>query len=164
MTADEAIEVLDALDGAGLTVWVDGGWGVDALVGRTTRDHADLDLAIDREDLPEAQRVLEGMGFRHDRGVEPGLPARLVVRDEAGRQVDLHPLRFDDAGDGWQQLSDEGDDWGRYPAEGLAASGSIGGRRVQCLSAELQVLFHQGYETTAKDDHDLALLREIVDG
>lgn len=159
MTSEEVVRILDALEGAGLTVWVDGGWGVDALVGRTTRTHADLDLAIDRDALPEARRVLEEHGFRHDESIEPGLPARLVVRDEQGLQVDLHPLRFDESGDGWQQLSD--DDWGRYPADGLTARGSIGGRTVRCLTAELQVRFHQGYDLTSKDEHDLELLEPL---
>ena len=161
MRADDVLRVLDDLEAGGLTVWVDGGWGVDALVGRTTRDHADLDLAIDRDELARARFVFEELGFRHDPGVEPGLPARLVLRDAAGRQVDVHPLRFDDNGDGWQQLSDTGDDWGCYPADGLSAWGSIGGRRVRCLTAELQLRFHEGYELTSKDEHDLKLLREM---
>jgi hypothetical protein len=33
----------------GLVVWLDGGWGIDALLGRETRTHADLDLVIDRD-------------------------------------------------------------------------------------------------------------------
>lgn len=161
MTVDDVVEVLDALEEAGLSVWVDGGWGVDALAGRVTRPHADLDLAIDRAELAEATRVLQELGWRHDATVEPGLPARLVVRDQRGRQVDLHPLKFDDAGNGWQQLSDGGEDWGRYPAEGLAGWGSIGGRKVRCLTAALQIRFRQGYELSAKDEHDLELLREM---
>jgi lincosamide nucleotidyltransferase A/C/D/E len=161
MTGGDVVQVLGALEGAGLTVWVDGGWGVDALAGRVTRTHADLDLAIDRDDLFRAQAVLEGLGFHHDDAAEPGLPARLVLRDGRGRQVDVHPLRFDESGDGWQQLS-HGDDWGRYPASGLGAWGTIGGRRVRCLGAELQALFHEGYEKTEKDEHDLRLLREVI--
>lgn len=162
MAPDDVLQLLDALEGAGIVVWVDGGWGVDALAGRTTRPHSDLDLAIDRQDVPEARRILEERGFRHDRDAEPGLPARLVMHDDAGRQVDLHPLKFDDDGDGWQQLSGAEDDWGRYPATGLAAFGSIGGRTVRCLSAELQIRFHQGYEPTAKDEHDLRLLAQLT--
>ena len=161
MTADDVIEIVDALERRGLTVWVDGGWGVDALAGRQTREHSDLDLALDRDVLPEVVEVFEELGFRHDPAVEPGLPARFVVRDDLGRQVDVHPLRFDDDGHGWQQLSESEDDWGLYPAAGLAAHGSIGGRGVACLSAELQIRFHQGYEPGPKDEHDLELLRQL---
>jgi hypothetical protein len=33
MNPSQLIQVLDRLDAAGVTVWLDGGWGVDALVG-----------------------------------------------------------------------------------------------------------------------------------
>ncbi|MDH4308687.1 MAG: amino acid transporter [Acidimicrobiia bacterium] len=42
MESAAVLSVLDLLDEA----WVDGGWGVDALVGRQTRRHLDLDLAL----------------------------------------------------------------------------------------------------------------------
>jgi lincosamide nucleotidyltransferase A/C/D/E len=37
-------------NGAGLVVWLDGGWGVDALLGYRSRPHQDLDLVIARDD------------------------------------------------------------------------------------------------------------------
>jgi lincosamide nucleotidyltransferase A/C/D/E len=43
----DVLAVLDALAHAGCRAWVGGGWGVDALVGRPTRSHRDLDLAIE---------------------------------------------------------------------------------------------------------------------
>jgi lincosamide nucleotidyltransferase A/C/D/E len=158
MSADDVVEVLRQLEDAGVTAWVDGGWGVDALVGEQTRPHEDLDLALDRLQLVGARRALEDGGFHVDDGAEPGLPARLVLRDQHERAVDLHPLAFDDAGDGWQQLSESGKAWGRYPADGLRAEGAIAGRPVRCLSASLQARFRLGYEWTAKDEHDVALL------
>jgi lincosamide nucleotidyltransferase A/C/D/E len=157
--------VLERLDRAGVPVWLDGGWGVDALVGRQTRVHGDLDLALARGDLDRACRALAAVGFHHDAAAEPGLPARCVLVDAQGREVDLHPLVFDAAGDGWQQLIADaptpprcGAAWGRYPAEHLGARGVIGGRTVRCLSAELQMRFHQGYAWSASDRHDVALL------
>jgi lincosamide nucleotidyltransferase A/C/D/E len=51
LSASDVIEVVGALGPHGLNVWIDGGWGVDALVGEQTRDHADLDVAADRRDL-----------------------------------------------------------------------------------------------------------------
>lgn len=50
MQVSDVLEIVRGLSGAGVTVWVDGGWCVDALVGRQLRDHADLDIAIDRSD------------------------------------------------------------------------------------------------------------------
>ena len=38
MTATDVHAVLDVLDAAGIRVWVDGGWGIDALLGRQTRE------------------------------------------------------------------------------------------------------------------------------
>lgn len=115
MTANEVLEVLGWLETAGIDAWVDGGWGVDALLGDETRSHSDLDLALDCGALERAQHALEEHGFKHDISTEPGLPARLVMRDPRGREVDLHPLSFDHSGDGWQQLSESGRAWGRYP-------------------------------------------------
>jgi hypothetical protein len=44
MLAEDALSVLDVLRNAGADVWIGGGWGIDALVGRQTRQHRDLDL------------------------------------------------------------------------------------------------------------------------
>ena len=44
MTADAVLEVIATLEEASVRVWLDGGWGVDALLGEQTRNHADLDL------------------------------------------------------------------------------------------------------------------------
>jgi lincosamide nucleotidyltransferase A/C/D/E len=160
MTTPDVIDVLDCLRGAGIRLWVDGGWGVDALVGEQTRDHSDLDLAVDRNDLDAAWQALAELGFQHDEAGEPGLPARLLLRDERGRKLDLHPLVFDERGDGWQQLSATGRAWGRYPASELDAMGVIGGQDVRCLSPRLQARFRMGYELSDRDEHDLRLLAE----
>ena len=160
MTNADVAQILAALDPIQVTVWVDGGWGVDALVGRPTRRHADLDLALDRKYLAPAMAALEEVGFTNRREAFPGPPARFVMTDERRRAIDLHPLTFDAEGNGWQQLTATGDSWGCYPRGGLAAQGVIGGRQVPCLTAELQLRFHQGYRSTARDRHDVRLLLE----
>jgi lincosamide nucleotidyltransferase A/C/D/E len=157
---DGVIEVVDALERDGIAVWLDGGWGVDALVGEQTRPHADLDLAVDRDELEDIQDNLKRLGFRVDRSAEPGLPARMVMKDDHGREIDLHLLVFDGTGNGWQQLDGSGRAWGRYPAEDLTARGIVEGHAVNCLSAALQFRFRLGYEPTARDRHDLQLLQE----
>jgi predicted nucleotidyltransferase len=158
MEARDVALALDHLGRAGVDVWVDGGWGVDALVGRQTRSHEDLDLVLDRGGLAAAQSALAALGFVPDASARQAMPARAVLRDDRGRMIDLHPVLFDRAGNGWQQLSETGRRWGRYTAEDLGARGVIAGRHVRCLSAELQFRFRLGYEWTAKDEHDLGLL------
>jgi hypothetical protein len=54
----EVLGVLGDLAEAGCAVWVAGGWGVDALAGRQTRLHRDLDLAVDARNETVALRVL----------------------------------------------------------------------------------------------------------
>lgn len=155
-------EVLDAFDRAHVEVWINGGWGVDALAREQTRRHGDLDLALDRASLEAARRAVEELAFWHDKESKPEMPARFVMRDQSGRAVDFHPLAFDRRGDGWQQLSESGRAWGHHPAEDLRATGSIGGRSVRCISPRLHVRFRMGYEWSDRDEHDLRVLAERV--
>jgi lincosamide nucleotidyltransferase A/C/D/E len=150
--------VLDALASAGVDVWLDGGWGVDALVGRQTRPHSDVDLVVAREALERAAHTLAALGFRHDPRAVPGLPARHVLDAGDGREVDLHVVVLDGRGDGWQLLDDGA--WGAYPAEGFTGVGMIGGRRVRCVTPQLQLRHHLGYPPDETDRHDLRLLAE----
>jgi hypothetical protein len=64
MDIAEVPAVLADLTEAGCSVWVVGGWGVDALIGRQTRLHRDLDLALDARKETVALRVLERRGHR----------------------------------------------------------------------------------------------------
>src|SRR5690242_17432360 len=67
MRAGEAVRLLQALDAAGIAVWVDGRWGVDALLDRQTRPHDDLDLVVGIDDVPALQRVLDDLGYTFQR-------------------------------------------------------------------------------------------------
>jgi lincosamide nucleotidyltransferase A/C/D/E len=156
--SDGVTDILDRLADLGIEVWVDGGWGVDALLGEQTRAHDDLDLVIARGDCPAAQDALGPLGFEHAVDIEPGLPARLALRDPHDRRVDIHPVVFDQAGHGRQELPDGG--WGQYSAEGLGGVGTIARRGVRCLTPELQVRHHLGYEPDADDHRDMHRLAE----
>jgi hypothetical protein len=54
-----------ALDGAGVDHWLFGGWGVDFWVGRVTRPHDDVDLAVRRNDRPALHRALLECRWQH---------------------------------------------------------------------------------------------------
>jgi hypothetical protein len=54
---------------------------------------------------------------------------------------------------------DDGRIW-VYPAQGFGGQGLIRGRPVRCLSPEVQVIVHAGYELAEKDYRELYLLHE----
>lgn len=158
MNAVDVNEILDCLAKVGVSVWLDGGWGVDALLSRQTRPHDDLDAVIDRGCLARAQKALEMLGFCYSGEAHPGLPARCVLRDSHGRQIDFHPVVFDDSGDGWQDLGDGTQV--HYPARELTGTGEILGRSVPCITPELQIQHHRSYQPTAKDCRDMRALAD----
>ncbi|WP_214413274.1 nucleotidyltransferase domain-containing protein [Sphaerisporangium fuscum] len=152
------IRTMDLLTEAGCDVWIAGGWGVDALVGRITREHRDLDLLHRVEQEPLLIRTLESAGFAERSGISPGRPARFVMADRDGRELDLHPLLFAPDGSAVQRLDTRGGTL-TYPAD-CFVTGTIDGVRVRCLSATQQNHFHQGYEPSDRDRQDMARLRE----
>ncbi len=152
MTAERVLEILDALARAGVRAWVDGGWGVDALVGRQTRPHDDLDLVVALADVGTIRACLGECGFGP---AEDEQPVRFVLRHASLGQLDFHTVRFDAEGGGVQPQP--GGASFRYPPEGFVG-GRIGGQAVECISAEVQVLCHRGYEPDAKDAADVLLL------
>ncbi|RKE22609.1 nucleotidyltransferase domain-containing protein [Streptomyces sp. TLI_171] len=151
----DVVEVVAAVRAAGVRVWIAGGWGIDALLGRETRPHRDLDLLHRQEEEPVVLGVLRDLGFEQ---TVDQRPVRFVVADALGREIDLHPLVFGTDGDAVQQ-SFEPERPFRYPAS-CFVTGRIAGRPVPCLSAEQQVYFHQGYPPTDRDRQDMAQLRE----
>ncbi|HSZ40289.1 MAG TPA: hypothetical protein VK817_10050 [Trebonia sp.] len=157
MDADDVTHVLDALDETGVRHWVAGGWGVAALAGRQTRQHRDLDLAVDAAGLPETLVALAGLGYQPETN---WLPCRIELRASGDRWVDVHPVAFDARGHGRQADLDGG--FFAYPPAAFAR-GLIAGRGVACLSASQQRRFHSGYEPRPQDIHDLAQLDALPD-
>jgi lincosamide nucleotidyltransferase A/C/D/E len=155
MTGSEVVSVVDYLEAAGLPIWLDGGWGVDALIGKQTRPHSDLDAVVELERADAVIARLESLGFRI---TQDDRPTRFVLADDTGRHIDLHPILFDESGNGRQigAGADGGD--AIYPAAGLLGRGEVGGRGVACLTPELQLRHHTGYEPQDKDRHNVRLL------
>ena len=155
MKADDVVEVLDVLEAAGVDVWVNGGWGVDALVGDQTRPHDDLDVFISSAHVDAVQDVLRPLGFVL---MEDELPQAFVLRDPADRRVDFHPLAMQPNGSGVQHGL-AGETW-TMPADGFLGDGFVGGRRIRCVSPEEQVREHLDYEPRETDYADMRLLAE----
>jgi lincosamide nucleotidyltransferase A/C/D/E len=154
MTAAALSELLLLLEGAAIPVWLDGGWGVDALLQTQTRSHKDVDLILPVADVPKLRELLAERGF-NVRGGKP--PDSFVLADGEGLEVDVHAVTFDEAGNGVYRMQN-GEDW-IYTAEHLSGRGRVGAKGVGCLTPEAQVLCHAyGYALTEKDYRDVELL------
>ncbi|MEU8639643.1 aminoglycoside adenylyltransferase [Amycolatopsis sp. NPDC048633] len=148
MDARTVLRVLETL--APAEVWLAGGWGIDALLGRQTREHRDLDLLHRREQEPTVLTALAALGYRETLDLRP---VRFVLSD--GRtELDLHPLVFAEDGSAVQAAPDG---TFPYPAD-CFVTGQVGGVEVPCVSVAQQVFFHQGY---APQPHDLADMRHL---
>lgn len=157
MEAQDVLDVLALLHEAHVDPVLDGGWGVDALLGAQHRDHADLDLVVPLVDLDAVLAAMARVSFRVD---EDHRPTRVVLVEEThGRRLDLHLVRTDADGT-WTQdgARPDGTD-ARYP-EAQLTTGWVAGRSVRCVGADLQVLHHSGYPPAPHDLHDLQLLQQ----
>ncbi|MEE1737945.1 amino acid transporter [Streptomyces sp. BE147] len=149
MSAEDVLDILDLLGGAGVDVWLDGGWGVDALLGRQTRAHDDLDIVVRHSDRDRCTEVMANASFTlwHDGG-----PFNWVLSDTADRRVDVHLVDLSTT------LLDErgepvhGPNGLAHPVGSLDGTGTVLGRTVACVTAEFQVHSHTGY---AIDDNDI---------
>jgi lincosamide nucleotidyltransferase A/C/D/E len=157
MDARDVLEIVGALSRADVRWWLAGGWGVDALAGRQTRRHKDLDLVVERSELEPAQAALRRIGFRPVPDTDPGavhvadalMPDRRLVQDPAGRTVDLHPV--DSAT--WPE---------RVAIDQPFATGVVGGEIVGCLSLACQLAAHDGFELSAEHQANLRSMRRLA--
>jgi len=74
--------LLDLLDEIAAHYWLDGGWGVDVLLGAQSRAHSDLDVVLARSDVPRVLDLLAAGGFVV---IRDWLPTSVAVRDGQGR-------------------------------------------------------------------------------
>lgn len=138
----------------GLAVWIDGGWGVDALLGTQTRTHSDLDLAIYLADAPRFARLLTQLGYAcvtppENRAWNP------VWRHPTDGAVDLHGFVMNAHGQGVLGAPSENS---CYPTGALEGVGILGDLHVRCIAAPFVLQFRNGFAPRAVDHHDVAAL------
>lgn len=149
MDPEEVVRIVRLMDAHGIFLCLDGGWAVDALLGKQTRLHKDLDVALHSRDLPRLLELLDESGYQH-------LPTpgewkhNFVLADSLGHQVDLHTFVMQDDG----KIVGGVD----YPPESLTGQGMILDQEVRCIEAGWLVDFHSGYTLDEEDYHDVRLL------
>jgi lincosamide nucleotidyltransferase A/C/D/E len=168
ISVDDVIRIYRRLSNHGNRVWLTGGWGIDALLGQQTRPHKDLDVIVLLDDvLPMCARLSragyclkelwsENLWAIDSHGNK--IATAFVLQDSDGHQLDAHAMRLDDRGNGlpaWEVL--EGF---VFNSQDLAGLGRISGFAVWCITPEMQMLLHAGYELPDQQLRDLERLHE----
>lgn len=150
MNERDVVALLEIAEQIGVGVWIDGGWGIDALFGYQTRPHNDIDIFIEKKCADIFVNMLTSEGYQEAK-TEYTTTDHTVWKDASDRIIDLHLFGFIDE----ETLNYGGE---AYPSNILNGKGTIGGIDVRCMTAGAQIQFHQGYEHSDKDIHDVLLL------
>lgn len=149
MTAEDVIKIVKLLKNANIDITIDGGWGVDALLGKTTRRHDDLDIAVQHKDVPQIRALLEAKNYE-ELPRDDTRDCNFVLGDDDGHQIDIHSYTFDQAGNLVFGVA--------YPLDSLNGAGTINGYTVKCITPDWMVKFHAGYKLDENDYQDVKQL------
>lgn len=128
MEALDVVEIYNLLNNNGISVWVDGGWSVDALLQKQTRLHKDLDIAIQWKDVEKLRKLLGKIGYEQ---IKVDNKWNFVLRDDKGHEIDVHAFIYDEEGNVVEGIM--------YPTESLTGKGTIDEQSVNCISPEYMV-------------------------
>ena len=151
MTAEEAVIIIKLLEDNGIEVYVDGGWGVDALLGKQTRKHEDLDVALPHRFVSKLRELLESRGYQ-DVPRSDTRDCNFVLSDDKGHFIDIHTYTLDENGRNIFGIA--------YEPRHLAGFGTINAYPVKCPPPDVMVEFHTGYDVDENDFHDIKELCE----
>jgi len=150
-------ELHRSLDAHGISYWLFGGWAVDFHVGRVTRTHDDLDIAVWLADGDRFAELLASQGWTHT--PEAGEDGYTVhARD--GVRLEVAFLVRDERGSVYTPIRDGRAEWpGEAFGDELAVLRSVQARVIGrgALIAEKSVV-RDDASTAAKDVFDLASL------
>jgi Aminoglycoside-2''-adenylyltransferase len=148
--------------------YVAGGWALDLFLGRATREHQDIDVAVFREDQSELRNHF--VGWRFQKVVKRGslvreawdgnellaLPVHEVHALSPRGDLELEVLLNESSGENWI--------FRRNPAVTLARSslGRLAQSRVPYLTPEVVLLYKSGHPS-AVDEADFAIVHRSLD-
>ena len=151
MSANDVVEIIKLLEKNNIGVYVDGGWGVDALLGEQTRKHNDLDIAVSHKFVPKLRELFEECGYK-DVPRDDTRDCNFVLGDDKGRLIDVHSYTFDENGYNTFGVA--------YESHHLTGTGVINGYPIKCIPPDVMVEFHTGYEVDENDYLDVSALCE----
>lgn len=149
MSAADILTFYADMERLGIPIWIDGGWGVDALLGKKTRPHGDLDIAMEQKHVASAVEYLRDKEYRE---VKRDSAWNFEMADAAGRKIDVHAFVRDMEGHVVEGIE--------YPDDSLTGCGVIEGKNVRCIAAEFMVRFRVRHEAGDSDVQDVSALCE----
>jgi len=151
MTAQDVLDIYNSLKAESITIWVDGGWCVDALLGEQTREHPDLDIAVEHKDASKLKELLTARGYKEEPRNDT-TEWNYAMTDAQNRLVDVHVFEFDEQGANVYGIE--------YPKNSLTGTGTINGQLVNCIAPEWMFKFKTAYVPKEKDLKDVRALAE----
>ena len=149
---DSFLLIIDLLNELQIQYWVEGGWGIDLLLGKQTREHRDIDIDFDASVESVLMEKLLEHGYQL---MTDERPTRVELYHPEHGYLDLHPFDLSEPGK-MKQANPEG---GWFELEAAWFSEAIfESRWIPCVSVEGQRLFHSGYELRTVDQLDLEQL------
>ena len=156
MPAEDVLELYDLFENNKIKVWINGGCGVDALLGEQTRSHKDVDIVIQKKHVTKLRKLLESKEYKEIK-LDIARPHNFVYGDTKGHEIDIHVIKLDDKGNGIYGPAKNNE---MFPASSLTGTGTINKHKVRCLTAEFEVESHKGYKFSEKDFKDVSALCE----
>ena len=154
-TKEDLMTVIGILENAGITYWIDGGWGVDILAGKQTRTHRDIDINFDAQYTEKLLNLLLERGYEVDTDSEP---VRIELYSEKYGYLDIHPFVLNK--DGTAKQADLEGGWYEFEKD-LFGNAVFEGKTIPCISVKGQKIFHSGYDLRDKDKHDILILENV---
>ena len=157
--------VVDVLSTAAVQVWLFGGWGLDARIGRITRSHGDVEFWVCRSHAARSKTVLVAAGATA-LATQPPEEACEFVWDG----VSFSTAYFDRRADGTVvQLRGRWSDW-VLPAESFGEdAGQLDGIPVPAMSVAGMLAMKEQFPALRnggpwrdKDIEDIAVLRKLL--
>jgi hypothetical protein len=158
-------KVTDVLRAVDISAWLFGGWGLDARIGRITRDHGDIEFWLERVDAEQSRQVLTGAGATA-LATQPPEEACEFIWDE----VEFSTAYFDRQPNGsFIQLQGRWSDWLFPPGSFGDEPGMLDGTPVLAMSVLGMLAMKEQYPTLRngrpwrqKDIDDIEILRRLA--